>query len=202
MVEMTAAATLNAFVALCGYFCAAFLIDRVGRLHYNNTAFSLPVFSLSDAASFYDKLPTKWLVWMYLGSSLLWSVRTKRHYFFDSGGNLSHRNENHVSRHCRCQRQGRRPLGCRSVFTCHNHDQSVSVERVCILYSRLYYLLHDTGNVHTKSLRDGSPMAHDIRGSKSGLRWRSHHAQVSFILRATKAGTALLIVKKSMLSVR
>ena len=69
LLEMSAAATLNALVALAGYFCAAALIDVVGRVTLQQYGFLLTGTLFCCCGFFYDKFPTHWLVIMYLGSS-------------------------------------------------------------------------------------------------------------------------------------
>ena len=69
LLEMSGAATLNAFVALLGYYCAAALIDEVGRVRLQQYGFLLTGFLFCCCGFFYDKLPTNWLVAMYFGSS-------------------------------------------------------------------------------------------------------------------------------------
>jgi MFS family permease len=71
LMEFGMASTLNATVALLGYFGAAALIDRpeIGRVKLQAVGF-LVTGSLFVACGFcYDRLPSNWLVALYLASS-------------------------------------------------------------------------------------------------------------------------------------
>lgn len=71
LLEFTMASTLNATVALLGYFGAAALIDRpeIGRLRLQSVGF-LVTGSLFVLCGFcYDRIPSGWLVALYLASS-------------------------------------------------------------------------------------------------------------------------------------
>ena len=63
------AATLNAVVALAGYYCAAFIIDTVGRVQLQLVGFVVTGSLFCACGLFYDTLPTNWLVAMYVASS-------------------------------------------------------------------------------------------------------------------------------------
>jgi hypothetical protein len=69
LLEMSGAATLNAFVALLGYFSAALLMDEVGRVRLQQYGLFATGILFCGCGLFYDKLPTNWLVAMYFGSS-------------------------------------------------------------------------------------------------------------------------------------
>lgn len=69
LVEMSIAATTNALVALMGYFCAAAIIDNVGRVQLQQYGFLISGSLFVGCGLFYDKFSTNLLVWMYFGSS-------------------------------------------------------------------------------------------------------------------------------------
>jgi MFS family permease len=66
---MSTAATINALVALAGYFCAAAIIDTVGRVRLQQYGFIITGMLFVGCGLFYDKLPSNCLVWMYFCSS-------------------------------------------------------------------------------------------------------------------------------------
>jgi len=69
LLEMSAAATLNALVALAGYYCAAAIMDIVGRVQLQQYGFVLTGILFCCCGFFYDTLPTNWLVAIYFASS-------------------------------------------------------------------------------------------------------------------------------------
>ena len=71
LVQFMGAATLNATVALLGYFGAAFLVDHplVGRLKLQEAGFMITGTLFVTCGFCYSDLSSKWLVTMYLMSS-------------------------------------------------------------------------------------------------------------------------------------
>ena len=73
MLEISIASTLNAFVALLGYFAAAAIIDhpRVGRLRLQQYGFLLTGAFFLGCGFLYDQLSSTALIILYLGSSFV-----------------------------------------------------------------------------------------------------------------------------------
>lgn len=69
LLEMSGAATLNAFVALTGYYAAASIIDVVGRVALQQYGFLLTGSLFISCGYLHETLPTTWLVIMYCASS-------------------------------------------------------------------------------------------------------------------------------------
>jgi MFS family permease len=69
--EFAVAATLNATVALLGYFGAAILVEspRLGRVKLQSTGFLVTGFLFLACGFFFDLLSSGWLVALYLASS-------------------------------------------------------------------------------------------------------------------------------------
>jgi MFS family permease len=70
--QFALAATLNSTVALFGYFGAAFLVDNpgIGRLRLQCAGLFLTGLMFLVSGFSFDKLPSFWLVVLYLGSTL------------------------------------------------------------------------------------------------------------------------------------
>ena len=73
LLEISIASTLNAFVALLGYFAAAAIIDhpRVGRLRLQQYGFLLTGAFFLGCGFLYDRLSSASLIILYLGSSFV-----------------------------------------------------------------------------------------------------------------------------------
>jgi MFS family permease len=71
LLQLSTAASLNAFVALLGYFAAASIIDfpSVGRVRLQLWGFALTGVLFMSCGLLYQSLSTTWLVTLYLGSS-------------------------------------------------------------------------------------------------------------------------------------
>ena len=73
LLQISGASTLNAFVALLGYFAAAAVIDhpRVGRLRLQQYGFLITGALFIGCGFLFDRLSPTWLTIMYLGSSFV-----------------------------------------------------------------------------------------------------------------------------------
>lgn len=71
LLQLSAAATLNAFVALLGYFAASYIVDFpfVGRVRLQSCGFALTGILFTSCGFFSKSIGTTWLVALYLGSS-------------------------------------------------------------------------------------------------------------------------------------